>query len=198
MLHVIAGKYRRTLLEIPPGETTRPITGRVKETIFNILGSRFAAPGELPEFDVLDVFAGSGAFGIESLSRGARRCVFVERNRLAAKTLQSNLKRLKPEPDAVIRIENAWTMRLPQSEEGFGLIFVDPPYRDVRNTLQNVDLLERLSGRLAADGVLMFRHERQIGFDVSQVTGLELEDEREIGHMRLLFLRRRRPAAPPA
>ena len=191
MLHVIAGKYRRTLLEIPPGETTRPITGRVKETIFNILGSRFATPGELPEFDVLDVFAGSGAFGIESLSRGARRCVFVERNRLAAKTLKCNLERLKPAPEAVIRIENAWTMRLPESAEGFGLIFVDPPYRDVTKTLQNVDLLERLSQRLAADGVLMFRHERQIGFDEAQVSGLELQDERIIGHMRLLFLGRR-------
>lgn len=193
MLRVIAGKYRRSQLEVPPGDTTRPITDRVKESIFNILGSRFGTPGELPEIEVLDVFAGSGAFGIEALSRGARRCTFVERNRLTAKTLKSNLERLKPAPEVAILIENAWTMRPPDRE--FGLMFVDPPYRDVANTLQVVDLLDRLSGRLAADGIVLFRYEFRTEFDASLLNALELTDVRRIGRMRLLFLQRRGSAA---
>lgn len=190
MLRVIAGKFGRIQLDVPPGDTTRPITDRVKESIFNILGSRFGMPGELPEFDVLDVFAGSGSFGIESLSRGARRCTFVEQSRQAARTLSGNIARLKPPPETAVVVANAWTMRLPEHARGFGLIFVDPPYKDVANNLLVCDLLMRLATRLADIGLLMLRHESRTPFNPAAVDGLEVADERRIGHMRLIFFRR--------
>ena len=73
-MRVVAGQFRGRSLDAPEGLTTRPMTDRAKETLFNILGSRCAMPGELPDFDVLDLFAGTGGLGFVALSRGARSC----------------------------------------------------------------------------------------------------------------------------
>jgi len=99
-------------LRPPEGRVTRPITDRVKESLFNILGSRFGLPGEIPDFAVLDLFAGSGGLGIESISRGARSCVFVERDRAALAALTANLASLRGAADCRIVKDNAWTARL--------------------------------------------------------------------------------------
>src|SRR5512139_1723714 len=156
-MRVIAGLFRGRKLEAPPGEVTRPITDRVKETLFNILGHRLAIPGQLPGLDVLDLFAGPGSLGIEALSRGARSCVFVERDRQALRCLRQNVEQLEIDSVSTILADNAWTMRVPQRNAGFGLIFVDPTYRDAQNTQRMLDLLDRLVPALAADGVIAFR-----------------------------------------
>lgn len=90
---------------------TRPITDRVKESIFNILGSRLGTLGRLPDLRVLDLFAGAGSFGLEALSRGARSCLFVERGRTALPTLRENIRALGLRPDeATISTADAWTI----------------------------------------------------------------------------------------
>jgi len=85
-VRVIAGKVKGRKLRSAPGDVTRPITDRVKESLFNILGD------EVVDALFLDLFAGTGSVGIEALSRGARRVVFVERNRRAIETIKENLK----------------------------------------------------------------------------------------------------------
>jgi len=179
------------LLESPPGQSTRPITDRVKETLFNILGHRLALPGTLPEVEVLDLFCGPGSLGIEALSRGARACTFVERDRQALLALRHNLARLGLEPTCTVMTDNAWTMR-PLSPPGrFGLIFVDPPYRDTQDPLRVVDLLERLAPSLAADGLMVLRLSAQAA--VPPPGGLRLlryVDQRRTGRMQLLLLAR--------
>jgi 16S rRNA (guanine966-N2)-methyltransferase len=188
-MRVIAGQYRGRILDAPDGLTTRPITDRVKETLFNILGARFALPGELPDFAVLDLFSGPGSLGIEALSRGASVCTFVERDRAALQSLRRNVANLRLGNTAIILTDNAWTMRPPQPPGGFGVTFVDPPYRDAEEPWQVLDLLERLAPGMSPDGAVVFRHAAQSpALPLDRLRALRCIDEREIGRMRLLFL----------
>jgi 16S rRNA (guanine966-N2)-methyltransferase len=189
-VRVIAGRFRGRSLAGPRGLTTRPITDRVKETLFNILGNRFGTLGGLPDFDVLDVFAGTGGMGIEALSRGARRCTFVERDRRALHSLRDNVWQIGIDGISAILVENAWTMRPPMASREFGLVFVDPPYRDAADVLRVVDLLERLAVSLAPEGLMVFRHEGRLSFPLEQLRGLRCVDQRTIGRMGLVFLAR--------
>jgi 16S rRNA (guanine(966)-N(2))-methyltransferase RsmD len=192
MLRVIAGSLRGRRLEVPPGDTTRPITDRVKETLFNILGAKFALPGELPDFAVLDVFAGAGSFGIETVSRGARTCIFVERDRDALRCLRQNIRTLHLESVCRVVADNAWTMRPPAVPDGYGLVFVDPPYRDAEDPLKALDLLERLAPALAPDGLIVFRQSATaLPPPADQFRALRLDDERTYRFMRVQFLARR-------
>ena len=201
-MRVIAGKHRGRPLQAPPGRTTRPMPDRVRESLFNTLGHRFGTPGTLPELDVLDLFAGSGSLGIEALSRGARSCLFVERDRRSLRILRENLRQLELESDARISAENAWTMRFPSSPEPaqaqkrgqdpFRLVFLDPPYRDVLDPTGVLDLLERLAPALAPDALVILRVPLNATMTEHAFTALTCCDERTFGSMRVVFLR------PPA
>ena len=189
-MRVIGGRFRGRALEAPAGETTRPSTDRVKESIFNIIGSRLGTLGALPDVNVLDVFAGSGSFGIEAISRGVRSCVFVERDRAAVRALRANIEKLDlPAGAARIAAENAWRFDpAAAGGQGFGLVFVDPPYRDVEDALRVTELLARLAAALARDGLLVFRHSVETGFDAGLVPGIRVVDERVMGTMRVWLI----------
>lgn len=189
-MRVIAGKFRGRSLASPPEETAaRPMTDRIKETIFNILGHRFAQPGEIPPVAVLDLFAGSGGMGIEAMSRGAASCLFVERDRRTLRALHENLAKMGLKDTCRAWSENVWTLRIPKAPgAGYGIVFLDPPYRDVRNTLMVMDLIERIAARLAPHGVIVFRHERTTDFPAAQLRGVEMVDDRTYGRMRILLL----------
>ena len=190
-MRVIAGKFRGANLATPPGRDTRPITDRAKETLFNVLGHKFGLAGVLPDVPVLDVFAGSGSLGIEALSRGARSCLFVEHGRQAMRVIQDNVHKLRIEGITAVSSENAWTMRFPPAQpDGYGVIFADPPYRDVSDAHRMIDLLDRLAPRLAPHGVLVFRHEDKTDFPAEQLRLLEQIDVRDIGSMRIRYLKR--------
>lgn len=199
-MRIIAGRFRGVRLRAPAGRVTRPITDRVKESLFSILGHRLATPGAIPPVAVLDVFAGTGSLGLEALSRGAASCVFVERDPQALRRLRDNIRQLKLEAVTRIERENAWTMRVPRpvAAERYGLIFVDPPYRDAANAEALGGLLERLTGRLAADGLLVLRHSvhhRPAALDVPR---LQAVDERTFGEMHLRIMQRHATRdAPP-
>ncbi|MCA9242433.1 MAG: 16S rRNA (guanine(966)-N(2))-methyltransferase RsmD [Phycisphaerales bacterium] len=191
-MRVVAGVYRGMRLDAPPGRNTRPITDRVKESIFNILTGRFGAPGPMPDVRVMDLFAGAGSFGIECLSRGASSCLFVERDRVALSTLRGNIARLRDASTQVV-VGNAWTMRLPKVEGGFGVVFLDPPYRDAHDWPRVLGLLERVSPRLSDDGLAVFRHEAEAPFIAEELAGLSVVEQRIFGAMGVWLLRRRGP-----
>jgi 16S rRNA (guanine966-N2)-methyltransferase len=191
-MRVVAGRFRGRALDAPRGKNTRPMTDRVKETLFNILGHHWGTPGRLPELAVLDVFSGTGSLGIEALSRGAERCTFVERDRRALRALNDNLKRLKLATTCRVLTDNAWTMRPPLRHGGFGLIFVDPPYRDATDPQRVADLLERLSRSLAPDGLLVFRQETSAEPPAEEdLFSLSIISERIYRRMRVLLLTQR-------
>lgn len=124
-MRVIAGQYKRRLLNTLPGnDVTRPTSDRVKESIFNIISN------EIPDANILDLFAGSGSLGIESLSRGAKKAVFVESNMNAAKNIQFNLDNLKINSSDYVLIQQDASKFLKSNALDFkiDLIFIDPPY----------------------------------------------------------------------
>ncbi|HLT58782.1 MAG: 16S rRNA (guanine(966)-N(2))-methyltransferase RsmD [Limnochordales bacterium] len=123
-MRVIGGRCRGMRLRSVPGMETRPTTDRVRESLFNIL-----APW-VPGARVLDLFAGTGALGIEALSRGAREAVFVERNPRAVRVLRANLDHTGLAPQAQVRVGDAVRelARLGREGRRFDLVFLDPPY----------------------------------------------------------------------
>ncbi|WP_118856723.1 16S rRNA (guanine(966)-N(2))-methyltransferase RsmD [Sphingomonas mesophila] len=121
-MRVIAGQWRGRTLLAPPGSATRPTADRVRESLFSMLASRL---GSFEGLAVADLYAGSGALGIEALSRGAASCHFVESDRAAASTLRANLAALGAGDRATTvncRVENF------APTQSFHLIFADPPY----------------------------------------------------------------------
>ncbi len=196
-MRVIGGIFRGRPLAAPRGQNTRPITDRVKESLFNILAHRCVSPGEIPEVDVLDVFAGTGGLGIEALSRGACHATFIERERQALRCLRDNLHQLALDDRSTVLTDNAWSMRPPSTSAGFGLMFFDPPYRDAKTPLRIIDLLERFAPRLAPDGLVVFRHESgdEIPWDTLRM--LDIVDQRRFKRMRVLVLALRAGASPP-
>ena len=109
---------------MPPGPTVRPTSEMVREAIFDSLGP-------IMDFTVLDLFAGTGAMGLEALSRGATRCVFVEKDREVASSLRDNIRVLAYDAKARVVVadyENA-LQEFTRAGEGFDLLFVDPPYK---------------------------------------------------------------------
>lgn len=137
-MRVVGGTARGRKLKAPPGSGTRPITDRAKEAIFNMLAARM----NLVDITVADLFAGSGSFGIEALSRGAANVTFVERNRDAARVLAGNLDTLgfADRAELIVAPVETALRRL----EPVDLVFCDPPYADD----PWLDVLERVQADL--------------------------------------------------
>ena len=124
-MRVIAGTAKRLPLKTVPGDGTRPTTDRIKETLFNMIQH------ELYETRFLDLFAGSGGIGIEALSRGASKAVFVENNREAVRCIKANLKctRFLGSAEVLAVDVKQAVKRLEKDNRHFDIIFMDPPYR---------------------------------------------------------------------
>ena len=125
-MRVIAGTAKSLPLKTIKGEQTRPTTDRIKETLFNMLSP------DIPGCRFLDLFAGSGAIGIEALSRGAEKAVFVEKNREAAAVIRDNLRftRLSDRAEVMQLDVVAAIHALALRNECFDVVFLDPPYRE--------------------------------------------------------------------
>ena len=122
-MRVIAGKAGSLPLRTIEGVQTRPTTDRIKETLFNILGPRLA------ECRFLDLFSGSGAIGIEALSRGAAQATFVENNRRACTCIRQNLSFTKLADDGkILCMDVLQALRVLEGEPPFHIVFMDPPY----------------------------------------------------------------------
>lgn len=123
-MRVIAGEARHLILKTLPGDETRPTTDKIKETLFNMINF------DLPGSRFLDLYAGSGAIGIEALSRGAQECVFVDNNPRATAVIRDNLEHTKLADKASVITSEAVSAlrRLESSGKVFDFIFLDPPY----------------------------------------------------------------------
>ncbi len=139
-MRIVGGKYRHRLIVYPDDATrTRPTKDRVREAIFSAIG-------DISNYNVLDLYAGSGAMGIEALSRGAAHCVFVDSSLIAIKTIKENVSNLKiPENEYEI-IKNRDLVAIDSFKEKFDLIILDPPYEEgqyetIVNLLKEKDLI---------------------------------------------------------
>lgn len=171
-MRVISGTARGRKLESPAGEATRPTVDRAKEGIFSAV--QFLLPGAV----CLDLFAGSGQLGIEALSRGAAKCVFVEMDGAAAELIKRNLKYCGFFDKSRVAAMTAEAF-LASTKERFDLIFADPPY----HSDLCLKLLPQLSAALAPGGTLLCETERKE--DMPQQAGdLILEKSYKYGKVR--------------
>ena len=145
-MRIIAGSHRGHTIHAPRGRDTRPTSDRVRENVFNLLGPVEGAA-------VLDLYAGSGAMGLEALSRGAARAVFVERDGEAARTIERNLDKLRL--SATVLRQDAVTALATEAGSGrkYDLVLVDPPY-DMYSDIQP-KLARYLPSVLADDAVVV-------------------------------------------
>jgi 16S rRNA (guanine966-N2)-methyltransferase len=185
-MRIIAGQWRGRPLLAPPGSATRPTSDRAREGLFSMLASRL---GGFEGMRVADLFAGTGALGLEALSRGASHCTFIERDRAALEAIERNVAKLGAGASSDIRA--GAVERSPPPREPFHLVFMDPPYGE--------GLAQAALDRIARDSWVdpggWISIEK--GPEPLQLPdGFEVEAERRFGKARLLLLRRAASPAP--
>lgn len=166
-MRVIAGSAKRTQLKTVEGMDTRPTTDRIKETLFNML-----APS-LYDSNFLDLFAGSGGIGIEALSRGAVRAVFVEQNKKAMDCIKENLKKTHFEDRSqTMQMDVLSALKRMEGKVTFEYIFMDPPYNHEWERLVLEYLAE--SSLLTDDGVIIVEASKETEVNYIEDLGFEL------------------------
>ena len=130
MIRISGGKHKRKYINTPHNFNTRPTSSRLRESIFNILLHSKYLPKNFIDMEVIDIFAGSGALGLESLSRGCKHCTFIDFSQEAIETITKNIQILKEEKNTNIIRSNA--INPINSKNKFDLCFFDPPY-DIKN-----------------------------------------------------------------
>lgn len=178
-MRIVAGEWRGRKLVAPPGDLTRPTADRTRETLFNMLASRI---GSFEDLSVADLFAGSGALGLEALSRGARSCLFVEQDSSAIKAIRKNVEDL--DARARCTVQQASVMSLGPAVQPHDLILLDPPYGTGAGAVA-LDRLLRLGWIGPATWLAL-----ETGAKESQAFKLlAVEAERKVGKARLTLLR---------
>ena len=179
-MRIIAGQRRGHKFDGPKGNTTRPTSDMVRESLFNILGP------EVEDRVVIDLFAGTGALGFEALSRGATRAVFVERNRENVALIHRNLATLRFEDRARVHVADAyrWARLFEPTGDEPVVVFLDPPYLDYERQAGKVnELLARLVETLPAGSTLAVESSRLL--DDTILPGLDAWDVRRHGGTRI-------------
>lgn len=177
-MRIISGEWRGRPIEPPPGTGTRPTADRVREALFSMLASRL---GSFEELRIADLFAGSGALGLEALSRGAASATFVENDPKAAAILKRNAEKLGATERVRLLARSALT--LPRSEP-FDLILADPPYAAGSGTAVVKAVAD--ARWLAPGGWMCVETSRD---DMVDAAGFVVDVTREVGRARLTLLR---------
>lgn len=187
-MRVISGKVRGRFLKVPRSPGTRPATDRMRESLFSILGTR------LNESRVLDLFAGSGSFGIEALSRGAAYCLFVDISRACTECIRENLTifdRLERRGAELARVVRADAFRLAGTiRERFDVCFLDPPYALSEHAKGRIAKL--ISELLEHCDLVVYHHPKK---HPPADGPFEISDYRTYGQAAVSFLRRPRAAS---
>lgn len=178
-MRIIAGEWRGRKLVAPAGQQTRPTADRTRETLFSMLASRL---GSFEGLRVADLYAGSGALGLEALSRGAGHATFVENDRAALKAIEANVATLGANDRIAVRATSAAV--LPKAEP-FDLILADPPYSPGSGSA--VVAAVAAAGWLAPGGWMAIETKR--GDVVSAPDGWTVDATRDVGRARLTLLR---------
>ncbi|MCX8014795.1 MAG: 16S rRNA (guanine(966)-N(2))-methyltransferase RsmD [candidate division WOR-3 bacterium] len=171
-MRIISGYFKNLPLKYPKKEKLRPTTDKIRNAVFNIISANF--PRKLHQTKVCDIFAGSGAFGIEALSRGAKKAIFIENNRQILEALSENLQKLSEfkKRNAELNIE---TQIIPaDAEQGlnllkneqFDIIFLDPPYN--QQLIQPVINKVVQNKLIASDGIIVIEHHCREFFSIPE------------------------------
>lgn len=178
-MRIVAGEAKGRRIETSPGRNTRPTLERVRESLFDIL--QFEIPGST----VLDLFSGSGAIGLEALSRGARKAVLVDHSPVANRVEKKNIisMRMQDRAETVLSDWKTALGRFTERKIVFDLVFMDPPYemKDLR------EVFERLIPVVSGHTIVILEHES--GADPQTYTGYKQYDRRKWGYCAMSFYR---------
>ena len=176
-VRIISGKFGGRVIDAPTGKLTHPMSERVRGSMFNIIGD------EVVNAEVLDVFAGTGSLGLEAISREARNAIFIERDKIASKILDENIKLLGV-------VDKSTTLRLGVStwidknqDKSFDIIFADPPYNELQ-----LSTVARLGSLLKPNGLMVLSYPGR--GEVPPVNGVVVVDNRSYGTAALAFYRK--------
>ena len=180
-MRVIAGKARHLALKTIEGMDTRPTTDRIKETLFNMINN------DIYNCRFLDIFAGSGAIGIEALSRGAKEAVFIEKNHKACDCIKSNLIFTKLIENAIIyRCDYGEAINKLKDKGCFDIVFMDPPY----NNMFEKDVLVKLKekGIVSPDSLIIIEASIETDFSYLDELGYSLIKEKKYKSNKHIFV----------
>ena len=178
LLRIIAGTHGGRTIDAPDNSRTHPMGERVRNALFNSLGT--AVQGAT----VLDVFAGTGAIGLEAISRGAAHCTFVERDAIAQKILLKNIVSLQLNEQCSVKKSSISNWLRTKDDESYDIIFADPPYHDLQ--LSTVSQIFRL---LKPNGLMVLSHTGR-GEGPNLANGIVVVDNRSYGNAHLTSFRR--------
>lgn len=178
-MRVIAGTRRSLLLKTPDGNVTRPTTDRIKETLFNVLQT------DIQDSVFVDLFSGSGAIGIEALSRGAKKAYFIEMNKEAISCIQDNIKFTKFTEQAVV-LKQEVVSGLEFIKEPVDILFMDPPY----DQLLEKTILDKLSKTniLKEDSMIIVEASLKTEFDYLEELGFVVLKEKKYKTNKHVFI----------
>lgn len=178
-IRIVAGLFGGRTIKTPKSQATHPMSERIRGAIFNIIGKKIL------NASVLDAFAGTGAIGLEAVSRGAKSALFIEKDRVAFSILKKNIEVLGVQPQATATQigVNAWIEG--NKEKKFDIIFADPPFNDPQ-----LSTAMKLLGMLKSDGLMLLSC---VGSgEVPTVDGFVVVDNRMYGKAALIIYRRER------
>jgi 16S rRNA (guanine(966)-N(2))-methyltransferase RsmD len=182
-LRIISGSARGMRIKDVPGDTTRPVTDRVKESLFNILAS------DVDGSTWLDLFAGTGSIGIEALSRGAEFVRFNEMNRLAIQTINANLDITRLKANGLVTQGDAFNLLRSVPDRAFDYIYIAPPqYKEMWS--EALKMLDENPGWLSEDGCVIVQI-HPVEMSDFELTYLEEFDRRKYGSTLLIFYGRK-------
>lgn len=187
-MRVTTGRAKGRALKSVPGDTTRPVTGRVKQAVFNILGD------DVLDSTWLDLFAGTGAVGIEALSRGARSVTFIDKDALAVRTIQHNLKTTQLEDRSRVVRQDAFRFIAAYPNTSFDIIYVAPPqYQGL--WAEALTAIDNAPNWLNAEGVVIAQIDPREYHELA-LCRLEVVDQRRYGSSMLCFYERKQVEPP--
>ncbi|MBC2670340.1 16S rRNA (guanine(966)-N(2))-methyltransferase RsmD [Novosphingobium piscinae] len=178
-LRIIAGQWRGRKLAAPEGDTTRPTADRTRETLFSMLASRL---GGFEGLAVADLFAGSGALGLEALSRGAASCLFVEQDPPAIRAIRTNIANLRAQSQCDVRAGSV--LALGPARAPLDLVLLDPPYRSGAGAVA-LDKLRRLGWLVAGSWISL----ETAADEEVRLKGFTVDADRKVGKARVTLLR---------
>ncbi|ANU07726.1 16S rRNA (guanine(966)-N(2))-methyltransferase RsmD [Paraurantiacibacter namhicola] len=178
-MRIIAGEWKRRQLKAPPGDGTRPTADRTRETLFSMLASRI---GSFEELSVADLFAGSGALGLEALSRGAAHCLFVEQDAAAVRAIRDNIAALRAQQRCDVKAGSV--LSLGPAKAPTDLVLLDPPY----HTGAGAVALDRLA-RLGWIGPATWVALETAADEEVRLKSLTVDSERKVGKAKLTLAR---------
>jgi len=176
-IRIISGEFGGRLIDAPEGRRMHPMGERIRNALFNSIGS------EIKGAQVLDAFAGTGSIGLEALSRGAEYATFVERDKLLQKILAGNIARLGVEERTALIRTSVANWLATKDETKFDIIFADPPYNDVQ-----FSTVAELLGLLKPGALMVLSHPGK--GEVPTKNGVVVVDNRSYGNADLTFYRR--------